>query len=292
MNNRPTARITLAATALLAACLVTSARAADDATAFSTKGYDAHTEPNQRSKVNFANPGTISKLLVKEGDVVHKGDPLIQQDDRADKLALEALRLEGNSDLKVEAAKADLAQKQVELERKKKNLADGAANQSEVDEAAVGVQIREIQVKVEEMTRAQKSLEADRQAVKVEQMTALAPFDGIVEKIDLKPGETPEQQRFAVTVVNNAPLWVSVYLPSSITLKMKLGQDLPVKYKDTGEVTKGKVIKLSPMADAASETREVRLELPNPQNLPSGLSVLVLAPDATANSAEQKSASR
>lgn len=289
-TSRPSRRTVACSAVAMAVLAATLSIAAADATKPDIlKGYDAHTEPNQVSKVNFAVPGIVDKLLVKEGDAVRKGDPLIQQDDRADKLALEALRLEGNSSLKIDAAQADLDQKRVEFERKKKNLIDGSANESEIREAEVGVRIREIQVDVEKLTRKQKALEADRQGVRVEQMTCVAPFDGIVERIDLKPGETPEQQRFAVTVVNNSPLWVSVYLPTKVAINMKLGEELTVKYKDVDDVVKGKIIKLAPRADAASETREVRLEVPNPKNLPSGLSVLVMAPEPSAPS---KTASR
>lgn len=247
-----------------------------------TVGYDAHTEPSKRSKVNFAIPGAVAEVLVKEGDAVKQGQPLIRLDDRADKHALEALELEAKSDLKIRAAKADLEQKRVELERKIKSFEGGGATQTELDEAKISVLIREIQVEVEELSKSQKVLEAARQAVRVEQMTVTAPFDGLVERIDLQVGETPDQQRPAIYVVKNDPVWVGVPLPSSVALRLKIGDELPVTYKDLGETVSGKVIFLSPVVDAASETRMVRLEMENPKGLPSGLSVTVAAQGAVA----------
>lgn len=257
-----------------------SAQPAATVVAPSLHGYDAHTEPSAKSKVNFSAPGVVAEVMVKEGDPVKKGQTLIKLDDRADLQLLKSLKLEGDSDAKVKASEADLKQKRVELEKAQKNLEGGGGNELEVENAKVAVVIREYQVEVEKMTREQKQLEAARQAVKVEQMTLTAPFDGIVDKIDLKIGETPETQRFAVQVVSNAPVWVNVYLPSSVALNLKLGDSLDVKYKDLNKTVAGKVIKLSPVADAASETREVRLELANPEGLPSGLGVTVMAQEA------------
>lgn len=241
------------------------------------RGYEGHTEPSIRSRVNFAAQGVVLDVIVKEGDVVKKGDVLIRLDDRADRHLFEALEMEGKSELKINAAQADLEQKRVELERKVKSRPEGGSSMLEVEEAKVNVLIREIQVDVEKMTRRQKELEALRQGVRVEQMTLTAPFDGVVEKIDLKPGETPEVQRFALTLVDNTPVWVNVFLPTRVTLKLKVGDELEVRYKDTDEVTKGRVIMLSPVADAGSEQRLVRLELPNEKELPSGLGVTVMA---------------
>lgn len=240
--------------------------------------YDAHTEPSRRSKVNFSAPGVVAQVLVKEGDTVKEGQPLIRLDDRADKHLYESLELEAKSDLKVRAAEADLKQKRVELERKKKSFEGGGATQTEVDEAEINVLIKELTVEVEKLTNQQKALEAKRQGVKLEQMTVTAPFDGLIEKIDLSEGETPDAQKPAVFVVKNDQLWVNVNLPTSLALKLKMGDELEVKYKDLDQTVKGKVIFLSPFADAASETRVVRLEIGNPGNLPAGLSVAVLTP--------------
>jgi RND family efflux transporter MFP subunit len=236
--------------------------------------FEAHTDPSRRAKVMFVAPGVVADVAVKDGQAVKQGQVLARLDDRGEKSYLDSLQLEATSTHKVDAAKADLEAKRVELKRKEDLFANHAASQSELDEATVNVKIREIQVGLEEMTREQKRLEADKQAVKVQQMTLVAPFDGIVEKIDFEVGEIPDQQK-AISIVKNDALWVDVYMPTGVALRLRDGDELPVKYKDTGEETKGKVILLSPVADAASETRLVRIEVPNPAGLPSGLAVSV-----------------
>jgi RND family efflux transporter MFP subunit len=263
---------------VLAAALLGAAQTPDT----SKTSFDAHTEPSARSEANFSAPGVVAEVLVKAGEVVKKGQPMVRLDDRGDRKLLESLELEAKSTLKIEASKADLAQKRLELAQKEQQLGDGGASKLEVEELKVAVLIREFQVQIEELTHQQKILEADRQRVRVEQMTLSAPIDGVVERVDLDPGETPDMQRPAFAVVNNSPLWINVFLPTSVTIKFKKGDNLNVTYKDTGEAVKGKVIFLSPVADAASESRLVRLELANPNDLPSGLAVQVEVPGVAA----------
>jgi multidrug resistance efflux pump len=113
----------------------------------------------------------------------------------------------------------------------------------------------------------------------LEQMTISAPFDGVVEKVDIHPGETPDPNRHSsIFVVKNDILWVNAYLPTAVTLKLKVGDELDVRYKDTSDVVKGKVIFLSPRADAASEQRRVKLEIANTGLMPSGQTVNVVLP--------------
>ncbi|MEC9372880.1 MAG: hypothetical protein VYC34_03515, partial [Planctomycetota bacterium] len=51
---------------------------------------------------------------------------------------------------------------------------------------------------------------------------------------------------------------------------------------DHEQPIEGRIVQLAAVADAASETRRVRIEAPNADNLPAGVSVLVwfTVPDA------------
>ncbi len=240
------------------------------------KPFEAHTLPSERNKLAFGQPGLIGKVLVKEGDLVTVGQPLVVLDDRQERAILDAMNIEAKSKLKVAAAQADLELKKLELARKEDIVKRGAGSEAEVQEARVAVTVREIQVQLEDETHQTKQKEAERQHIKVEQMTILSPIEGYVEKLDVDVGESPEQGKPSITVVKNTPLWVNVNLPSAIAATLQKDQQLDVRYRLSGEMMKGKVILLSPVADAASETRLVRLEVENPAKLPAGLPVDVL----------------
>lgn len=262
--------------ALGLAALITAGTLAAERAPSAATSFDTHTEPSRQAKVSFAQSGVVSQVFVKDGDPVKAGDPLAKLDDRGEIAALDSMELEAKSNHKIEAAQADLEEKKVLLERIKDMFAHDAAGRSELDEATVNVKIREIQVSLEETTQKQKVKDAEHQAVKVEQMTIRAPFDGVIQKIDFEVGEIPDaQQQKSVTVVKNDSVWINVFIPTATALKLKLGDSLAVRYKDSGEEAKGKVIHLAPVADAASDTRLVRVEVPNPKGLPAGLAVTV-----------------
>jgi len=167
--------------------------------------------------------------------------------------------------------------------------ASNVASNEELQEAKLDVELAEIKVKQAQQEQKQKALQADRQGIKVDLMKLLSPIDGIVEKLDLGEGEVVDPDKPSCTVVQNDPLWVEVHLPSLQARKLTLGDSLPVQHEGEKDWQSGKVIYLAPVADAASGTRMVRLELPNPASRPSGLQVTVKLPEKLTNTAEAAS---
>src|SRR5687767_11333044 len=82
------------------------------------------TKPSVHAKLALPQFGQVLELPVKEGDSVKKGGALLRQDDRQEVALREALRLEAESTVRIEAAEADLKIKQVQHKR----LQDLAAN--------------------------------------------------------------------------------------------------------------------------------------------------------------------
>ena len=92
-----------------------------------------HTEPSKHPKLSFAAPGLIRAIPVKRGQVVKAGDILLQEDDRQEQAALEALRGEATSGLNIKYYEADYAEKAHKYERLKNLLEkEHAASPSEV----------------------------------------------------------------------------------------------------------------------------------------------------------------
>jgi hypothetical protein len=103
-------------------------------------------------------------------------------------------------------------------------------------------------------------------------------MDGIVETIDVSVGEVTDPQKPVMTVVKNDPLWIEFHLPTIQSSKLKLGQQLEVTYPGATQWQAAKIIYKAPVADAASDTQKMRLEMPNPQLIDSGLQVVVRLP--------------
>ena len=252
----------------------------------------AISRPSKELKLAFPGLGIIKDVSVKEGDEVKKDQLLMSADDRMDVKALEALRIDAQSTVNYEAAVAEAQNKGVELRRLEKMKANEVASDLEVERAKLEVVIAGLKTRQAKQEQEQKKLEYERQAVKVELMKLTSPIDGVVARLNIKQGEAvdPQNREGAIVVVLNDPLWIEVRdLPTRQATRLKLGQILKVRYTDATEQDwqDAKVIFFSPVADAASDTLLVRLELPNPSHTSAGLHLEVMLPEGIATGSNE-----
>ena len=266
---------TVSATSLVVRAQQTPAAGANAPTDITVGGI---TKPSVHAKLALPQFGQVLELPVKEGDVVKRDQVLLRQDDRQEVAAREALRLEADSIVRVEAAEADLKIKQVQHKRLQDLAVNGNANPTEVEEAWVKVVYADAQVKIAKLENQKNKYEFERQDVKVKLMSLRSPIDGIVETLDTSVGEVTDPQKPVMTVVKNDPLWVEFFLPTAQSSKVKVGQQLEIRYPNEEKWQLAKVIYKAPVADAASDTQKMRLELPNPAGTDTGLQVLVRLP--------------
>ena len=162
MNNRTNrlrrAGFAVAALALSLAPAAVMAQSTPDVVPGVTKPY-AHPRPGVNGM------GTVLELPVKEGQVVKKGDILLRQDDRAERVELERLQKEASSTVRVEANAADLKIKQVQLKRLEDLAKTGNANPTEVEEAQSKVIYADAQTKVSQLELEKAKLDAEKQRI-------------------------------------------------------------------------------------------------------------------------------
>ncbi len=243
----------------------------------------ARTIPSHTAKPSFMEIGIVRKWFVKPDDVVKKGELLGKEDTDLETLKLRSLQIQANSTAAVEAATADRDARKIEYENKEKGFAEQAVSQSEVDEAKLDYEEREALLRKSLADREKSLADVDVQAHTVDKMQLFSPVDGIVQQISIQEGEVidPNKPDGALTIVTNDPLWVEIKVPSSESLKLKIGDPAQVEYQtEQGTWLDAKVIFLDPEVDAGSDKQTVRLELPNPNNTPSGLWVQVRFPSA------------
>jgi RND family efflux transporter MFP subunit len=223
----------------------------------------------------------VSELKIKPGDRVKQGQVLIQLDDKEEQQRLKALkRIADGSDITIRAAKTTRDSKKLEFERIDDMKKTGAVSQQEWDKAKLDWDLTELDILVKENERAQNYDKVDLQLATLERMKIVAPFDGEVVEIHVKEREVVDPQKPAITLVRNDPLLVEIFIPSAISLKLKLGQELDVVYEGEKTVEKAKIDYLSPIVDSTSDKQTVRLALPNTAGKPSGLRVWVSIPEA------------
>lgn len=270
--------------------LIAAMALAGSAMAQSSESTIAITQPSRQSRVSFLITGKVAEVPVKVGQRVKAGDTLIQLDDSVERKTLEYLEREAQSTLGIEASQKELENARVTLERIESMYQQSVVSEAELLEARLGVDIAEIRLRKAQEDLELKKIERDKQAEQVRQMRITSPIDGEVAQIDISEGEIVDPRQPACWVVDNDPLWVEFTLPAAQAKALTGLETLNVRYPDESDWTPAKILFLSPVVDAASDMRRVRLELPNPQQRPSGLQMIVELPAAVAAAAGDASA--
>jgi len=239
-------------------------------------GIESITMPQADIFLGFVTGGLVGEILVREGDRVRKGALLARLNDAAERIELERLTALAEDTTRLEAAEADLEQKRADLKKLQLASEQGAATRLEVEHATLAVTTAELQVRMEKFQRLQHLQNRDGLKSKLERMQIVSPVSGSVEEIKIEPGESVEPLVPVIRVVQNDPLWIDVPVPLAQARELKVGARVKVSFPEAGsEPAQGRVIYVASVADAASDTRRVRVAVPNPQRRMAGERVLV-----------------
>ncbi len=208
-------------------------------------------EPQQIAVVRARTSGIVEEVAVRRGAFVEAGDRLAQLslDDRPARLA---------------RAEAELAAAQRDF--------DAAA---ELLERGTGTEAAERTARAQ-LEAARSALEAIEQELALTELTA--PIAGIVNRIISDVGAVVTIGADVVEIIDNNPLIAVVQVPQYAIGRISVGG--PARVSFTTENTREGVVRfVAPIADAATRTFRVEIEIDNPgRDLPSGLSVSVEIP--------------
>ena len=245
--------------------------------ASSDEGIMAVTIPSADVTLSFIQPGRIARVNVREGDLVKENQILVQQDSAAEREQLSMIREESKDKTQIEAQQASLAQKREYLKTLEWAAERGAATDAEIEDAKLEVTIAEFSLKTAEFNQEQSKRKYIEAKIRFNNMNLKSPMAGMVNKVEVEVGESINSLTDAVRIVRTDPLWIDVHVPIEIYNTLGLDQRAKVVFPDSEqEDSTGKIIFISTVADAASSTLKVRIEVPNKSNRPAGQQVSVL----------------
>ena len=237
---------------------------------------EAVTKASADLALSFFRPGKIAEVLVKEGDAIKPGQLLVRQDDEAELIEVKGLKAQADDTTRVRAAEAQLAQKREDLKRYEWAAGEGAATQFEVEHARLEVVIGDLSLELARFQHEQDRFKYEQTKAQVDRMRLLGPITGKVEEIKKRAGESPNPQDVVMRVVSIDPLWVDAPVRLALGMGLKVGDRAEVVFTTAGrEVVEGKISFVATVADAASGTLTVRVEVPNPKGRPAGERVAV-----------------
>ena len=164
----------------------------------------------------------------------------------------------------------------------------GAASDWEVEHLSLDVRIAELALKSARIERAQYVRRYRHARSQLAQMRLRAPLDGLVEDISVEAGESIGTLGSVVRLVQNDPLWIDIPVPLAQAVELENGQDTWVIFPGAAasETPNGRIINIATVADAASDTLRVRVEVPNPMKRPAGERVTIAFTSAADGTAE------
>jgi RND family efflux transporter MFP subunit len=225
------------------------------------------TEPWRDASVSASEAGVVTAVKAREGQFVREGETVIELDGALEALEVERRKLVADSTVEVDAARARVQTLKIDLDGtrrlhettrsvseedlQKKELEYSLA-EAELDRLLVAEQREQIEFRIAEAQRTRKSV--------------VAPFDGVIVQVLLEVGEGCTQQQPLFRIVDTRRCRLVVHLEQAPALKMKPGSKVALRIQEAdGAVgVQGTVEFVSPLVDASSGLREVRILFENP----------------------------
>lgn len=233
-------------------------------------GVDCLLEPWQVVEVRSPVDGLIATISVQRGDVVRRGQPLVQLQSEAERASVDLAAARANAEGAIASARNRIDYATKKLTRLTDLMKDSFSTQQALDEAAAEKKLAEaeLQSATEARDLAQLDLRRSRELLAMRTMTA--PFNGVVVDRMLNPGDLAESgsgRKPALRVAQTDPIRADVALPAALFGQVRIGTKASVTPAIGGGPFAATVRHVDRVIDAASGTFIVRLEVPNPQGL-------------------------
>lgn len=238
-------------------------------------GVAAITRPSEDVTLSFVRPGRVAEVLVREGDIVTAGQVVARQDDEAELAQVAQLKAQAEDTVRIRAAEAQREQKQVEYGKLQEAFERKAVSRWDVERAKLDVTIAELSVEMAKFQHDQDGLKYAEARIQAERMKIVSPISGRVEKIMVRAGESADEKEDVIRIVKIDPLWVDAPVPIDVARRLKAGGEASVGFPGGAVAGPCKIVHIGAVADAASDTLTVRVEVANPAGRMAGEHVTV-----------------
>lgn len=210
------------------------------------------TEASKRVMLRAEASGTVEAIVAHEGATIEQGKTILKLDAQDRKAALQY-------------AEALVRQRQIEY-KAAKSLAERGY------QGKIGLATAEAQLDAAKAQLSQSKIALDHTIIR-------APFAGMVDAIDVEIGDYIDAGKTIVaTLIQRDPLKVVGQIPERQIAGVSEGLTARVKLA-TGQAVDGKVIFASRVADSATRTFRVEVEIPNPTgDVADGLTAEIMIP--------------
>lgn len=266
---------TLCSLSMLVVCTATLRDHSDVVPSDSARRFVGVTMPSEDLAVGAAQAGVIAHMAVCAGDRVKQGQLLFRLSTQREELEVARLQVMAESDAEVREAQARL----VQAEREEKRYLDlhrrDIAGDAELDTRRREAEVARIRLERARLDHRVTVLRHREAAANLAERVVHSPIDGYVAELRHRRGESVEELQPVVKLVSLDPMWVEFDCPLADARSFPKAAKISVQPSDDGATAIGVVVFASEVADAASQTFRVRLELPGNLGWKAGVKVYV-----------------
>ncbi len=221
----------------------------------------------------------VGAVLVRPGDVVQTGQPLIRLRDGEARLQVELLELRAKSSLRVEAAKAAWDVSVLEEQESRAAMEDDAVLAPEMRRIELRTERDRLAYELAKQERRELELQLARARESLSRYTVTSPASGTVIAVSVEAGELPGSGEALVELVDTSSLRIEFGVPTERSVSIDAGDSATITVRmtdDRVETLEGLVSFVSPIVDIAAGSRAergqrlVEVIAPNPLGLPAG----------------------
>lgn len=207
--------------------------------------------------------GVVVEIAKDEGSRVKGGEILARLDDSSVTAELEKARADlevaGNN---VKYQEAELKAKEAGYRRQQLLRADGLSSQADLEQAEFLAKGAEYDLASWKSNVVKNQAEVHRLELERNKMRIRAPFDGVVARRYLRQGQGVAKGEKCFRVSQLAPLRVEFQVPEASPRHPVLGDTVQLSLAgEAGRTYAARIVKLSPMIDAASDSYDVTAQL-------------------------------
>lgn len=233
------------------------------------------TQPSKDAMMGFSQPSEVRQVLVTVGDTVEKGDVLVRARDADIQAALRLQQRRAENRFEILAAENRVKLAQIEFDNQQAAQDQGGGSTLEYERAKASLENAKIERDTAEERFLEQGIALERQEAELERFAVTAQFDGTVASIEVSPGQAMQDSEPVLRLVSIDPLQVRVPTPTSTVLGERItrGDKAWVAVSVAGEprLFEATVTEVSPVADFGSDKVWVKVEMPNPDRVMSGL---------------------
>ncbi len=209
----------------------------------------------RESLLSLGVPGLISKITVKRGDRVKKGQLLLRLDRRGFELGVK------QAEAAQSGANAATDQLVTEIARVKQLLAENAAPSAALDDLLAKEKAAKAQVNM-----TSTSVEQAKKALRDSELRA--PYNGVITDIFKEKGEQAPAMppTILMKIVDASELDVQVFVPEEASRYVQVGTEAEVEVESAGVTVKGKAVFVSDEISQGARTFETRIRIDNSAN--------------------------